>query len=383
MLRIAIVGCGKVADQHVDAIHRVPDCEIVAVCDRELLMARQLGERFGISACFSDLKEMLQSTSPDVVHITTPPQSHYPLARQCLESGCHVYLEKPFTITANEAESLVQIATDRGLKITAGHNYQFTLEMLEMRRLVSGGYLGGKPIHLESYWSYDLGGSMYAGAFLGSRAHWLRQLPGQLFHNIISHGIAKLAEFLDDDVPLIVATAHRSPQLSHSDASELMDELRVLLQDKHGTTAQFCFSTQFKPALNRLRIYGPRNSLMVDILTGTMIRNPGRSYKSYLTYFIPPLKYAREYFRNARVNVINFLCRRLYQDFGMKELIERFYNSIRTGTEPPIPYREILLTARIMDEIFAQIYPARAQATISDEIRKPTTDYADVADNRR
>jgi predicted dehydrogenase len=367
----------------VDAIHRVPDCEIVAVCDRELLMARQLGERFGISACFSDLKEMLQSTSPDVVHITTPPQSHYPLARQCLESGCHVYLEKPFTITADEAESLVQIATDRGLKITAGHNYQFTLEMLEMRRLVSGGYLGGKPIHLESYWSYDLGGSMYAGAFLGSRAHWLRQLPGQLFHNIISHGIAKLAEFLDDDVPLIVATAHRSPQLSHSDASELMDELRVLLQDKHGTTAQFCFSTQFKPALNRLRIYGPRNSLMVDILTGTMIRNPGRSYKSYLTYFIPPLKYAREYFRNARVNVINFLCRRLYQDFGMKELIERFYNSIRTGTEPPIPYREILLTARIMDEIFAQIYPARAQATISDEIRKPTTDYADVADNRR
>ena len=71
--------------------------------------------------------------------------------------------------------------------------------MLEMRRLVKEGFLGGRPIHLESYWSYDLGDSMYAGAFLGSRAHWLRQLPGQLFHNIISHGIAKLAEFLDDE----------------------------------------------------------------------------------------------------------------------------------------------------------------------------------------
>ena len=43
----------------------------------------------------------------------------------------------------------------------------------------------------------------------------------------------------------------------------------------------------------------------------------------------------------------------------MKELIERFYNSIRRGDEPPIPYREIILTARIMDEIFAQIYPNR------------------------
>jgi predicted dehydrogenase len=359
MLRIAIIGCGKVADQHVQAIHRIANCEIVALCDRELLMAKQLGERFGISGCFSDLEEMLQSTSPDVVHITTPPQSHYSLAKQCLESGSHVYLEKPFTITADHAESLIHLAEDQELRITAGHNYQFTLEMMAMRRLISEGYLGGRPIHLESYWSYDLGGSMYAGAFLGSRAHWLHNLPGQLFHNIISHGIAKLAEFLDDDVRLIVAAAHRSPQLSHSGGSDLMDELRVLLRDKYGTTALFCFSTQFRPALNRLRICGPRNSLMVDILTGTLIRSPGAAYKSYLTYFIPPLKNAREYFRNLRLNVTNFIRQRLYQDFGMKELIERFYNSIRTGGPPAIPYREIILTARIMDEIFAQIYPPR------------------------
>ena len=359
MLRIAIIGCGKVADQHVDAIHRVPECEIVALCDQEPLMAQQLGERFRIPACFSDAEEMLQATSPDVVHITTPPQSHYSLAKQCLESGSHVYLEKPFTITADQAESLIHLAEDQELRITVGHNYQFTLEMMEMRRLISGGYLGGRPIHLESYWSYDLGGSMYAGAFLGSNAHWLHRLPGQLFHNIISHGIAKVAEFLDDDVPLIVATAHRSSQLSHRGGSDLMDELRVLLRDKQETTALFCFSTQFKPALNRLRIYGPRNSLMVDILTGTLVRNPGASYKSYLTYFIPPLNNTREYFRNLRLNVANFIRQRLYQDFGMKELIERFYNSIRTGGPPAIPYREIILTARIMDEIFAQIYPPR------------------------
>ena len=365
MLRIAIIGCGKVADQHVQAIHRIPDCKIVAVCDREPLMAEQLGERFGISACFPDLRELLHAASPDVVHITTPPQSHYSLAKQCLESGSHVYLEKPFTITADQAESLIHLAEGQGLRITVGHNYQFTLEMMEMRRLISEGYLGGRPIHLESYWSYDLGGSMYAGAFLGSHAHWLHGLPGQLFHNIISHGIAKVAEFLDDDVPLIVATAHRSPQLSHSGGSDLMDELRVLLRDKYGTTALFCFSTQFRPALNRLRIYGPRNSLMVDILTGTLIRSPGASYKSYLTYFIPPLKNAREYFRNLRLNVTNFIRQRLYQDFGMKELIERFYNSIRTGGPPAIPYREIILTARIMDEVFAQIYPEHASPTLA------------------
>ena len=78
MLRIGIVGCGKIADQHALAIGRIPDCQIVAVCDRELLMARQLAERFGNPQCFSDVGLMLKSVTPDVVHITTPPQSHFP-----------------------------------------------------------------------------------------------------------------------------------------------------------------------------------------------------------------------------------------------------------------------------------------------------------------
>lgn len=379
MLKIAIVGCGKVADQHVHAIHRISDCSIVAVCDRELLMAQQLGERFGISKCFSDAREMLQSTQPDVVHVTTPPQSHFSLAKQCLESGSHVYLEKPFTITAGEAESLIQFAESRALKMTVGHNYQFTLEMLEMRRLTKQGFLGGKPVHLESYWSYDLGDISYVGPVLGNRAHWVRQLPGQLFHNIISHGIAKLAEFLDDELTEVVASAHQSQQLRSLGAQEVLDELRVLIRDKSGTTAFFCFSTQIK-GLNQLHIYGPAGSLSADIITGSLVRNQTRSYKSYLTYFVPPLKNAREHLRNLRLNVTNFLRRRLYQDFGMKELIERFYNSIRTEGPPPIPYREILLTARIMDEVFAQIYPSRERVAISDQTKNPTADYADVTD---
>jgi predicted dehydrogenase len=338
-------------------------------------MAKQIAQRFGITKCFSDLKEMLRVVSPDVVHITTPPQSHYSLAKQCLEAGSHVYLEKPFTVTASDSESLIELAQQRGLKITVGHNYLFTLEMLEMRRLVEQGLLGGRPIHLESYWSYDIGDLRYASAFLGNRNHWVRQLPGQLFHNIISHGIAKLAEFLDDEVTEIVATAHQSEQLRSLGAKEVLDELRVMIRDKSGTTAFFCFSTQIR-GLNRLRVHGPSHSLTADIITGSLIRQETRSYKSYLTYFVPLVKNALEHLRNARLNIINFLRRRLYQDFGMKELIERFYNSVRTGGPVPIPYREIILTARIMDDIFAQIHPGRRQASEAQPSRVPVSSVA-------
>lgn len=321
-------------------------------------MAGQLAERFCVPECFADLNEMLHATRPDAVHITTPPQSHFSLAKQCLEFGSHVYLEKPFAITAVETEALIRFAESHGLKMTVGHNYQFTLEMLEMRRLVEQGFLKGKPVHLESYWSYDLGDLSYVGPVLGNREHWVRQLPGQLFHNIVSHGIAKLAEFLDDELVELVAIAHQSPELARLGVDEVLDELRVVIRDAGGTTAFFCFSTGIK-GVNQLRIYGTGGSMVADIITGSLVRKYSRSHKSYLTYVIPSLQDACEHVRNAGGNLTNFIRRRLYQDFGMKELIERFYKSIKGDLSPAVPYREIILTARIMDQIFAQIYPGK------------------------
>ena len=356
-LRIAIIGCGKIADQHVQATQRIADCEIVAVCDREQLMAAQLAERFKIPGVFGDAAEMLKKFSPDAVHITTPPQGHYSLAKLCLEHGSNVYLEKPFTVTAAEAQELVALAEKKNLRLTAGHNYQFTLEMMEMRRLVASGFLGGPPVHLECHWAYDLSDATYVAPILGSKNHWVRQLPGQLFHNLISHGTARLAEFLDDDVT-VSAQAHQSARMKSLGGQEVRDELRVLLRDGKGTTAYFCFSTQIKPGLNSFRICGPKNSILVENGSGSLLLNRAGSHKSYLTYFVPPLKSAWQHLRNARVNIVDFLRGRLHQDFGMKELIEQFYTSIRTQSAPPMPYREIVLTARIMDEIFAQIKPA-------------------------
>src|SRR5882762_5977408 len=98
MLKVAVVGCGKSADSHLSQIRRIKGCEIVGVCDREELMARQLAERFRIPRYFADLPALVHETRPDVVHITTPPKSHYGLAKWCLENGHHVYVEKPFTL---------------------------------------------------------------------------------------------------------------------------------------------------------------------------------------------------------------------------------------------------------------------------------------------
>ena len=196
MLKVAIVGCGKIADSHAAQIGRIPGCELVGVCDREELMARQLFERYPVKACFSDLDVLLDQAGPDVVHITTPPQSHFSIASHCLERGCHVYVEKPFTLYYEEAEQLIELAQKKALLITAGHDDQFRHAARRMRQLVKAGYLGGPPVHMESYYCYELAGSSYATALLSDKQHWVRKLPGGLLQNIISHGVARIAEFL-------------------------------------------------------------------------------------------------------------------------------------------------------------------------------------------
>src|ERR1700722_17494573 len=156
MLKVAIVGCGKIADSHASQIARIKGCEIVGACDQEPLMAQQLLKRFSNKKYFSDLKELLSETRPDVVHITTPPQSHYDIAKTCLEWGCHVYVEKPFTVNAPQAKALIGLAESKGLKITAGHDDQFRPATRRMRSLIHTGFLGEGPVHMESYYGYEI-----------------------------------------------------------------------------------------------------------------------------------------------------------------------------------------------------------------------------------
>jgi predicted dehydrogenase len=355
MLRVGIIGCGKVADKHAGQIQRIRNCEIVGVCDQEELMARQLAERIGVKHHFSDVRSLLTTCQPDVVHITTPPQSHYALAKQCLEDGCHIYVEKPFTMNSNEAKELISIAEKGDRKLTVGHETQFMPVARDMRQLIHAGYLGGAPVHMESIYGYEFNDERYAKALLGDRNHWVRRLPGGLLQNIISHGIGKIAEYLQGETVTVVARGFTSHFLEHIGETDILDELRVIIYDNHRTTAYFTFSSQISPALHQFRLYGPKNSLIADHEHQTLIKVPKKSYVSYLNQFIPPFADAKQYFANGYRNIRRFLGNEFHAEAGIHFLISSFYQSLTENTPLPIPYRDILLTSWIMDEIFKQL----------------------------
>jgi len=360
-LRVAIVGCGKIADSHVHQIQRIKNCEIVAVCDREELMAGQLAERAGVSRFFTSLTDLLSEMNPDVVHITTPPQSHFELGRLCLDAGCHVYIEKPFTLNTAEAKELISLAERNDVKISPGHDDQFRHAARRMRHLIREGYLGGPPVHMESYYCYELdASSSYARALLSDKSHWVRRLPGGLLQNIISHGLARIAEFLTTDNPTVQVSGFVSPALRKAGETDLVDELRVIIREETGLTAYFTFSSQMRPALHQFRIYGPKNSLVLDQDNETVIKLRGGRHKSYLEQFVPPISFAKQYLQNWLYNVSSFAAADFHNKSGMKFLIESFYESIRTNTAPPVSYREIVIVAQLMDSIFSQLESGRA-----------------------
>ena len=355
MIKVGIIGCGKQADEHVSLLQRMQDCEIVGVCDTEELMAKQLYQRFKIKGFYNNPKKMIEIARPDVIHIITPPHSHLELGEICMKGGCHVLFEKPFTLNLAEAIKVIDIAKQTDRKLTVGHNNQFSHMAITMRQIIANGYLGGDPVHMESMWGYDLSDKKFAAALMGDSTHWIRKLPGKLLHNIISHGIARIAEYISKETQRVTVRGFTSNYLKNQGDGGIIDEVRVIIEDDLQRTAYFTFSTQIRPMIRQFRIFGPKRSLLLDDMHHSLVEVCSTDYKSYLNDFVPPAVYAKRYLSNSFGNMARFLKRNAHFDSGRKILVESFYESITKNTPVPIPYEEIILTSRIMDEIFAQL----------------------------
>src|SRR2546422_10355550 len=142
--------------------------------------------------------------------------------------------------------------------------------------------------------------------------------PGGLLHNIISHGIARIAEFLTSDSPQVIAYGFVSPLLKRMGESEIVDELRVIICEQERTTAYFTFSTQMRPSIHQFRVYGPKNGLLLDQDQETLIKLRGGRFKSYVEKFIPPVIFASQYLENLISSARTFLASDLHMTSGMK-----------------------------------------------------------------
>lgn len=354
-MNIAVVGCGKIADSHVEEIRKISSARLVAVCDLEAIIAEQLAVRYEIPRWYTDLDRMLAEQNVDVLHIATPPHSHLSITQKAVSAGCHVFLEKPLAINATDARLLIDCVRVAGRKMTINYWPNFETPALELKRFVVDGDLGD-PVHVESFIGYDLGGR-FGQALLADKNHWVRTLPGKLFHNVIDHVISKVVPFLKDEKLAVLASAYSRRSAPDDMVDFLPDELRVMILGG-STSAYVTFCSHARPVSHFLRVYGTKNTVHLDFALRTMLVEQRQTVPTALGRLLPPFKYARNALGQATRNVGEFARSRYHYFAGMNRLLSSFYDSILNDTSIPIPYAEILRVSEVMDEIFAQIYPA-------------------------
>jgi predicted dehydrogenase len=142
-VRVGVVGTGWWATQfHLPALLANERAQVVALADRDGQRLVAAGEAFGIDARYTDHRELLASGAVDAVLVVVPHNAHFGVARDALEAGVHVMLEKPMTLRAADAWTLVSLARDTGLHLQLGYTYQFTRHALRAKQMFDGGELG-------------------------------------------------------------------------------------------------------------------------------------------------------------------------------------------------------------------------------------------------
>lgn len=151
VIRVGMIGLGKMGLSHVAIVRAHPEVELVAACDTMTYLTDVLGKYSGLK-CYADLDAMLANEQLDAVVVSTPSKLHAGMVQKALERGLHVFCEKPFVLDVGDGERLVQLAASKQLVTQVGYHYRFVGAFQEAARIVRSGALGDvHHVRAEAY----------------------------------------------------------------------------------------------------------------------------------------------------------------------------------------------------------------------------------------
>ena len=141
-VRVAVIGCGSISKyRHIPEYAGHPNVELVAFVDPVIERAQHYAEQFGAKA-YADYETMLAEVKPDAVSVCTPNALHAPMSIAAAKAGAHVLVEKPMAATDEEAEAMIQAASDNNVRLMVGHNQRFMPPHVKAKQILESGVLG-------------------------------------------------------------------------------------------------------------------------------------------------------------------------------------------------------------------------------------------------
>jgi 2-alkyl-3-oxoalkanoate reductase len=345
--KIAFVGCGNIAHVHILFLSKI-GAKVSAVCDGSSTRAKLFSEKYKIPVCYTDLSEMLQSERPAILHVLTPPHTHYDLVMEGLKGGCHVFVEKPFCLSNEEAASIIKYSYEKGLQVCVDHTRVFNEMIIKARDFVKDGKFGRlirmeydyDDPGLENYDSQGLNASISK-----TMPKWASSIKGGIVADLLPH---PLSVFLSFDKALEVQGVW-----SKLHQSGMIEELLLTLSSPE-TVALAKFSLSIKPLRNTLSIQCQKGTIKIDLRNFYSTYLLERNMPNILNRIINTISEIRQVTFGFISSIFRILAGRLHPYSGLDEIFSRFYSLINGKNNDLYPREEIQrvvgLTVKAVDK---------------------------------
>lgn len=141
MVKVALIGAGKMGISHLSILGAHPDVEVVGVCDTSKVVTEFLSKHANYK-CFTDYEAMVKAVRPEAVVVAVPTKFHYSSIKYLLEQQISVFAEKPFCLNSKQGEELIKLAANNQLINQVGYHNKFIGTFKEVKRILASGALG-------------------------------------------------------------------------------------------------------------------------------------------------------------------------------------------------------------------------------------------------
>lgn len=319
-MKIAVVGCGVVSACHFAALSEVPEAEIIAVADIKHDRADAKAAMTGAKAYY-DYDEMLANEKPECVHIATPHYLHTPMAIKALKSGANVFLEKPCSVSCQEADELFKAQQESGKQLGICFQNRYNDCSVIAKELIDSGTLG-RVKSARAVLTWDRGETYYSDDWHGKKD---KECGGVLINQAI-HTIDLLQYLCGSCERLTAHTANDHLK----DIIEVEDTANVRMELSGGVIALLYATTA----------YLGNSEVFIEIaLDKALLRLEGET----LCKILPDGTREQLCDRQNRENV-----GRSYWGHGHQAIIKDFYDCLKTGRKFAIDAAEGGKAAKIV-----------------------------------